>query len=97
MQAKRKRALFLAVLFAFITLSLHLSLLAEVDHDCSGEDCPVCEVVSVVSGAVKGACLIAGVSALFAAIFSGAIKTPYRERENLSASSLITLKVKLSN
>ena len=65
---KRKAALILTISFVFVMLFSHVFIIAEADHDCSGEDCPVCAVIAVLSDAFKELSLIGFAAVLFAAV-----------------------------
>jgi hypothetical protein len=93
---KRLAACALTLLFVFITLSSVAFIILEAEHDCTGEDCPVCYQLSVcehtlkfgLATAVLTAAWIIGVILPFAARFTYSVclcLTP------------VTLKVKLSN
>lgn len=97
MTARRKTALILTILFVFVMLFSHIFVIAEADHECSGEDCPVCEIIVIVSDTVKGLSLIGSAAAICDALVFGIVKSLYVENEAQFVSSLITLKVKLSN
>ncbi len=92
----RKFALLLALAVCFITLFSSFYIAAEADHDCIGESCPLCYQISVCENTLKslgyGAAVISAAALTCSfAILSGQPKTHLRE------STLITLKVKLSN
>ena len=94
---RRVIALALAALFvAFAALSLTF-MLVEAGHDCSGADCPVCEQIAALGGALRTAAALTFVTLISAAALSGlkrlseTIKTGYR------ADTLVLLKTKLSN
>ncbi len=97
MSGRRKTAVFLTVLFAIVVLFSHIFTAAEADHDCSGEDCPVCQVVAAVENAFKGlsAAKVSDSSA-FVLFFAAVVLVLFAADEVLR-STLITLKVKLSN
>ncbi len=97
MTARKKAALALTVLFVFVMLFSHIFVIAEVDHECSGDDCPICEVIAIVSDKIKGLSLVGSSAIICAAIIFYIVKTLFVGNEAKTVSSLITLKVKLSN
>lgn len=97
MTARRKTALILTILFVFVMLFSHIFVIAEADHECTGEDCPICEIIAIVSDTIKGLSLIGSAVVICAALVFGIVKSLYVNNEAQSISSLITLKVKLSN
>lgn len=97
MTTRRKAAWVLTVLFVFVLLFSHLFVIAEADHECSGEDCPICEILAVVSCTIKELALIGAVAIVCAVLISAFAKVRNVGENTRSVSSLITLKVKLSN
>ncbi|MBQ6552504.1 MAG: hypothetical protein IJL83_02685 [Clostridia bacterium] len=86
----------LAVVFALaVALSL-VFIAAEADHDCSGEDCPVCELLALCRGVLRGV-----LAAAFVCLAAAALRTAALSRSARSAlRAAITpasLKVKLLN
>ena len=97
MTTRKKTAISLTILFVFVMLFSHIFIIAEADHECSGEDCPICEIIAIVSDTIKGLSLIGSAVVICAALVFGIVKSLYVNNEAQSVSSLITLKVKLSN
>ena len=97
MTTRKKAAISLTILFVFVMLFSHIFIIAEADHECSGEDCPICEIIAIVSDTIKGLSLIGSAVVICAALVFGIVKSLYVNNEAQSVSSLITLKVKLSN
>ena len=97
MTTRKKAAISLTILFVFVMLFSHIFVIAEADHECSGEDCPICEIIAIVSDTIKGLSLIGSAVVICAALVFGIVKSLYVNNEAQSVSSLITLKVKLSN
>ncbi len=97
MTTRRKAAWVLTILFVFVLLFSHLFVIAEADHECSGEDCPICEILAVVSCTIKELALIGAVVIVCAVLISAFAKVRNVGENTRSVSSLITLKVKLSN
>ena len=96
---KRNRlvALTVALTFIFVTLFSACFIAVEVDHDCAGDDCPICCQISICENALRTVGIAAstviytGVSGIFIlAVHSFAKKLS-------NNASLVTLKVKLSD
>lgn len=96
MKQKRTFAVVLAVLCVF-TLLFSLSFLAvEQNHECTGEDCPVCQMMAEAHGLLRGmggsrAFSAFGILLILLAFFIGA-----RSQDSVIFDTLISLKVKLS-
>ncbi|MBQ6431170.1 MAG: hypothetical protein IJJ99_04775 [Oscillospiraceae bacterium] len=86
----------LAVLVLFAVATLFV-LALEADHDCIGEDCPVCAVISSCQKALKTLCgVMIAVASLFACrCFVAAFFS--RLRAVCCDKTPIVLKVKLLN
>ena len=96
---KRKRIISLVVAAAvlFVMLYSALYIAAEANHDCVGENCPVCYQINVCQNALKNLSL-----AVCAAVFAAAL--PYTLCRGISVCTdyaqsytLVSLKVKLSD
>ena len=44
---------FLAVLFVLVMLSSLAFIVLEAEHDCTGEDCPVCAMIAICRNTLK--------------------------------------------
>ncbi len=97
MTTRKKAAIALTILFVFVMLFSYVFVITEAEHDCSGEDCPICEIITIVSDTIKGLSLIGSAVVICAAFVFGIVKLLSFENKTQSVSSLITLKVKLSN
>ena len=67
--ADRKRffALLLCIGFALVLSVSSAFLIHEADHDCCGEDCPVCRTIAVISVLMRAAGLASAALPLFSA------------------------------
>ena len=94
---KRVIALALAVLFvAFAALSLTF-MLVEANHDCSGEDCPICEQIALLSGTLRTAVAVM-IAVLLSVIAVSGIKRFFEYAgSGYRRDTLVLLKTKLSN
>ena len=94
---KRIAALLLAVTVLLVMLYSALFIAAEADHDCVGENCPICYQINVCQNALKNLSL-AVCAVAFAAAFT------YTLCRSISACAavipnytLVSLKVKLTD
>ena len=95
---KTKRlAIALSLLLVFVMLFSHLFVIAEADHDCSGEDCPVCAVIALCQNTLKvlGEAFIAAVAAFACLRFATFVISLFHTLTNTETP--ISLKVKLLN
>ncbi len=96
---KRNRiiALLLAVIFLFIMAFSLVIVAAEADHECCGEDCPICEIIAICENNIKGLSLIlVFVSLMVALALLGAFIRETRKLRYQSQTP-VSLKVKLTN
>lgn len=96
---KRNRiiALLLAVIVLFIMASSLVIVAAEADHECCGEDCPICEIIAICENNIKGLSLIlVFVSLMVALALPGAFIRETRKFRYQSQTP-VSLKVKLTN
>ena len=94
---KRIAALLLAVAVLFVVLYSALFIVAEADHDCAGENCPICYQINICQNTLKKLSL-----AVFAAAFAAAFTyTLCRDisvcTDYAQSYTLVSLKVKLSD
>lgn len=97
--SKRNRVLtvLLAAAVLFVMLSSAFYVAIEADHDCVGEDCPICCQISVCENMLKSVGLTVIILTLAAFISSIVFSMPSFAKKSTYNSSLVTLKVKLSN
>ncbi len=94
---KRIAALFLAMTVLFVVIYSALFIAVEADHDCVGENCPICYQINVCQNALKNLSLAVS-AAGFAAVFTYtlcrgiSVCTDY-----VQSYTLVFLKVKLSD
>lgn len=97
MKKRRTAALILSAAAFFILLWFSFFITAEANHDCSGDDCTVCQQISLCKAALKNVLSSTGDTGNLVAfinecgdalLFVGAV---------LPAATLVSLKVKLSN
>ena len=97
MNAKRALAIGISCLFIFILLFSHLFILAEADHDCSGEDCSICEMIAIVEKTLQGISLLICTATIAVPALVVAIKLHGVSVLERSRFTPILLKVKLTN
>lgn len=87
----------LLLLILFVLVASFYFILHEADHDCTGEDCPVCALVAVCRNTLKTffAAIVLAVASL-AARRSGSTVFSSSSRENCGKTPVV-LKVKLLN
>ena len=84
-----------AVLFVMLFSAFYIAI--EADHDCVGEDCPICFQISVCEHTLKsvGQTILVVILAGFIGIFL--ISLSAFTKKLAYNTSLVSLKVKLSN
>lgn len=96
-----KRAKYMAVVLAFAVVFVMLwssfYIAAESDHECTGENCPICEQISVCCNTIRT--ISSGIAAAVASVllsyaFSRAVLL-YKEETPIYTP--VSLKVKLLN
>ena len=94
---KRIAALLLAVTILFVMLYSALFIAAEADHDCVGENCPICYQINVCQNTLKNLSLAVSAAA-FAAAFTYTLCRGISVCTDYAQSyTLVSLKVKLSD
>ena len=95
---KFRTAIGFAIIIILILAALlsQLHFVAEVDHDCSGEDCPVCKLILFAEQILKSFCFL-----IFAIVLVGLCVHYIRKKEIINSFidniiTLITLRVKIS-
>ena len=93
----KKRFVSTALVFAlfFVMLLSTIYIIAETEHDCVGDNCPVCSQISQCENAintVSSAASIAAAAAFAYILMAGTVKITSQK----PASTLISLKVQLT-
>ena len=97
MKTKRLIALSISLLLVFVLLASQFFVIVEAEHDCSGENCPVCRFLTIVENTLKQLSFaICSVAAFFLLRASVAKLQPILG-EILPQTNPVALKVKLSN
>jgi hypothetical protein len=92
----RTAAMILAVIFA-LSVILSLSFLSvEADHDCTGEDCPICAVIALCKNIIRN--VVTAVAAVTVAVAVGAVSSYAISAVSRDVTETpFTLKVRLLN
>ena len=96
---KKKRiiSLIVAVAVIFVMLYSVLYIAAEANHDCVGENCPICYQISVCENTLKNLSL-AVCAVAFAAAFTYTLCRSISACADVTPSyTLVSLKVKLTD
>lgn len=88
-------ALTAALLFLLLSSALYIAM--EAEHDCTGDDCPICCRLAVCENAMKLLGQAAGLVLFAAAAAVSASALPSAAKKAARAVSLVSLKVKLSD
>ncbi|MGN0571418.1 MAG: hypothetical protein ACI4K9_04480 [Candidatus Fimenecus sp.] len=94
---KRIAAILLAVTVLFVMLYSALFIAVEANHDCVGENCPICYQINVCQNVLKNLSLAVCATAFAAAfthILCGSISIC---TDSVQSYTLVSLKVKLSD
>lgn len=89
--------LLMAALLAFALLCSVLFMAVEAHHDCTGQDCPVCQQLSACGHMLKTAA-VSACAAVFAAALPLLVCMIFSVRTApVQADTLVTRKIKLSD
>lgn len=94
---KRIAAAFLAVTILLVLLFSAAFIAAEADHDCAGENCPICDQIAACQNILKTFSLAVCIAA-FPAVFSYTLcRGSFACADVIPRNTLVSLKVKLTN
>lgn len=97
MNKRRVMSAVLAALVLVILISSSLFIIEHADHDCTGEDCPICEQICLCTQTLKTLSLAVIAAAVFYA-FSVLLHITIRQTEAVCVPHTpVSLKVKLTN
>ena len=97
MKRSKKLAAIMSVIFVALLVFSFCFVIAESDHDCSGEDCHVCRAISEVAAVfVKFLLAVALVFSALSPVFAATAVLRARA-ENAVFKTPVGLKVKLLN
>ncbi len=99
MMTKKKRIISLVVAVAvfFVMLYSALYIAAEANHDCVGENCPICYQISVCQNALKNLSLAVSAVAFAAAFTYTLCRSISSCAAVIPSYTLVSLKVKLTD
>ena len=95
---KRFAALLLCVGLLLVLTTSAFLLIHEADHDCSGEDCPVCRLIAINIRLLRtlGLAVLALLSLFFLRAGQSVSRCPERSVRSFSGT-LVTWKIRLDN
>lgn len=95
---KRFAALLLCVGLVLVLTASAFLLIHESDHDCSGEDCPVCRLIAINIRLLRtlGLAVLALLSLFFLRAGQSVSRCPERSVRSFSGT-LVTWKIRLDN
>ena len=94
---RRRTAMLLAAVLVTLLMLSAAAIAVEAQHECAGENCPVCALIRTAAGRFKE---FGGASAVFAALCFVALLfalSPFFPYRPAFSFSLITDKVRLNN
>ena len=97
MKKNCRLAILLAFLFVLAFLLSQVYLIVEADHDCEGDDCPICQVIAAIGNTRKSVFLLAVISLLAAALRRGFVGALSYTDRGFFQTTPVSLKVKLSD
>ena len=99
MMTKKKRiiSLIVAVAVFFVMLYSALYIAAEANHDCVGENCPICYQISVCENTLKNLSLAVCAVAFAAAFTYTLCRSISSSAAVIPSYTLVSLKVKLTD
>ena len=97
--AKKKRIIYLAVAVAvfFVMLCSAVYVAAEANHDCIGENCPICYYISVCEGILRGLSATVCAAAVTAALTHILRRSVSARAGEARCHTLVSLKVRLTD
>ncbi len=97
MTKKRILAAMLTALVLVVMLSSSLFIIEHVDHECTGEDCQICQQIYLCTQTLKTLSLAVIAAAVFY-VFSALLSITIKQVETACVPHTpVSLKVKLSN
>lgn len=93
---KKSLALLSAVFILVVLLFSFLFILVEADHDCHGDDCPICKIVAIAQNVVRGIAAGGLSSALLIAFILAANKYLFPTEQKRRYVTPVSLRVKLT-
>ncbi len=94
---RRLSAWIMTALFLFAAITSLFVIAVEADHDCVGEECVICAIVSACRHTVRSLSLALSVAACIALTDGFVLLSGLLSRKASDRKTLVSLKVKLSN
>ena len=90
-------AVLMAALVLFVMAFSLFVIAAEADHNCAGDDCPICAVIAVCENTVKGLTAVMVFVSLMVALAIARFRFEREKQRFVRFSNPVLLKVKLTN
>lgn len=87
----------MAAMLVFVVLFFSFYIASEASHDCAGEDCPICQQISVCENVLRNISLGAAVTIGTLMLISILYRRHVIDNKKFQACTLISLKVELLN
>mgnify|MGYP000188915606 CR=1 FL=1 len=87
----------MAAMLVFVVLFFSFYIASEASHDCVGEDCPICQQISVCENVLRNISLGAAVTIGTLMLISILYRRHVIDNKKFQACTLISLKVELLN
>ena len=97
MRKQRALAILLSAMMCFLVLFSVFYVVVENNHDCSGENCPICYQINMCESTIKSISAGSAAPAVVAAAFVILLLMSLIENETNLNETLVSLKVKLSS
>lgn len=90
-------AVFICLLFCFAMVFSVFFIAEEADHDCTGEDCPICAEIRVCANVLGSAAIVPAATAVCSILPLPFIQPQRCYDTEVHRATLVSLNVKLSN
>lgn len=91
------KALLLCAGFVLVLLVSFAFLIHEADHDCCGEDCPVCRTIAMTSGLLRALFLALALLCLARAAAALSARRMPESAFRAAFGTLVSLKIRLND
>lgn len=96
--AKRTGALMLCIALAFVLAVSTAYIVHEADHDCSGEDCPICRMIAVNIKLLRSLVLaVIALTVLFSLLSGQTVRSRRDQNTRFFSGTLVSWKIRLDN
>ena len=98
MNAKRTGALMLCIALALVLAVSTVYIVHEADHDCSGEDCPICRMIAVNIKLLSSLGLaVIALLVLFFQLSGQAVRSRRDQHTRFFSGTLVSWKIRLDD